>query len=134
VEPWAALAAAEDRAKRPDEAWKLLTEAEAKTGDGVALRLAKARYLAGRDADLAKQELPKLAQGVQKFPEADRALLLRGMTGAYARAGLLEQARQTWEEFAKLPGAGDDLRVQVIRFDLASASMTWTDCPHWSRS
>src|SRR5262249_15686583 len=48
-----------------------------------------------------------------------RAALLRGLAEAYAAAGQLEQARQAWEQFAKLPGRGDDLRVQLMRFDLA---------------
>src|SRR5262249_38616554 len=119
VEPWAALAAVEDRAKRPDQAGKLLTEAGGETRDLVALRLAKARHLADRGADAAKEGLPKLAEGLEKYSDADRAALLRGLTEAYATTGQLEQARQSWEALAKLPGRGDDLRVQMVRFDLA---------------
>lgn len=119
VEPWAALAAAEDRARRPDEAWKLLTEAEAKTGDVAALRLAKARHLADRGGDTARQGLPKLAAGAEKFDEAERAALWRGLTEAYALAGLMPEARQAWEKYATMPGRADDLRVQMVRFDLA---------------
>lgn len=119
VELWAALAAAEDREKRPEEAWKLLTEAESKTGDVVALRLAKARHLAERGGDIAREGLPRLADNRKKFPEAEQAALLRGLTEAFAAAGQLDRARQVWEDLVRLPGRKDDFRVQIIRFELA---------------
>src|SRR5262249_598123 len=44
VEPWAALASLAELQKEPEKARQLLDEAEQAAGDGVELRLAKARY------------------------------------------------------------------------------------------
>jgi tetratricopeptide (TPR) repeat protein len=117
VEFWAALADLADRRNQPEQAAKLLDDAERQCGDSVDLRLARARSLAGRRA--AAPELLRLAQGRERFNAEDQGRLLAGVAEAAMTVGHQKEARELWSQLAKEPRFENDLRLRQLLFDFA---------------
>ncbi len=138
VEVWVALAALEDRQRRPADAIALLDEAERRVGDRMELRLARIRHWGTRRDDEARKELVLLTEanlseprrsgsgekqpllngrGWDKFTPEERQMLLRALATAHARAGNIEEARRLWEKLAQQQK--DALDVRIAQFDLA---------------
>jgi tetratricopeptide (TPR) repeat protein len=113
------LAALLLRRGEPEKAVKLLDEAEAATGDGVLLRLARARYLATRPLVEAGPALTKLGAGLDQFSADDRARLLGGLAEVWLRLGDARQAEKIWTELAQQPRYQSDTALRLLLFDLA---------------
>ncbi|HEY1376194.1 MAG TPA: tetratricopeptide repeat protein, partial [Gemmataceae bacterium] len=127
-EVWVGLSALEVWQDRMDAALAVLDDAQRQCGDGVELRLARARYWVhwvrrGPDQarkDRARESLLPLAGGTDKFPAADRRRLLEGLGNFFLQAGLTAEGGRLWEQLAReQPG---DLRSRVVLFDLAAAA------------
>jgi tetratricopeptide (TPR) repeat protein len=121
VEVWVALAALEDRQRRPADALALLDEAERRLGDRVELRLARIRHWGASRSDEARKELVLLAEACQsaKFTPEEQQRLLRAVATAQARVGNTEEARLLWAKLAEQQK--DALDVRIAQFDLALA-------------
>jgi tetratricopeptide (TPR) repeat protein len=117
VEFWVALAALAQRGATPQEALPILDEAQRRLGDIVDLRLARAQYWADRGGDDAAKSLKALAEGLDGFADEDRWRLLRGLTAANARLGIVAEARRLWTLLAQ--GRPTDLTPWTALFDLA---------------
>ncbi|HEY8503732.1 MAG TPA: tetratricopeptide repeat protein, partial [Gemmataceae bacterium] len=94
--------------------------AVAKVADGVELRLGRARLLALRPGAGAVAELDRLAQGLDRFPVEEQNRLLRGLVGAYSRAGAPEKAEEILADLATVR-MRQDLQVQLLYFDRLAA-------------
>jgi tetratricopeptide (TPR) repeat protein len=119
VEFWTALAALAERKGLPEEAKKLLDEGQKQAGDSVELRLARARFWAGRPPAEAGPALKALEQGLNSFPAEQRATLLDGLAEAQLRVGGNAEAARLWGEMAKHPRHAYDVRLRLLLFDLA---------------
>jgi tetratricopeptide (TPR) repeat protein len=124
IEPWTALAELAELRKAPDEAKRLLADAERQLGDSPDLRLARARYWSARPKEEAKNAeaaLRELAEGLDKVTHSPQELtrLVRGLVEANFRAGFKEQALQLWGRVACMPEYAHDLRIKQVQFDLA---------------
>jgi tetratricopeptide (TPR) repeat protein len=115
---WGALAIlAEQRGDLPG-ARQVLDEAEHKVGDGVDLRLARARFWSARPKEEATPALLKLESG-SAFAAADQARLLQGLGEAHYRLGNVPEAVRLWKQLAARPDFAKDLRVRMLLFDVA---------------
>jgi tetratricopeptide (TPR) repeat protein len=119
VEYWTALANLAERKGAPERARELLDEAEKRAGDSVELRLARARFWAGRPAAEAGPALRKLEEGLKSFPEEGQCNLLNGLAEAQLRVGDPAAATRLWSELARRPRNARDLRLRLLLFDLA---------------
>jgi cellulose synthase operon protein C len=121
VEVWTALAALEDRQRRPADALALLDEAERQLGDRVELRLARIRHWGARKDDEARRELSSLESRLRlnAKPQAadEQQVLLRALATAHANAGNIDEARRLWAKLAEQQK--DALDVRIAQFDLA---------------
>jgi tetratricopeptide (TPR) repeat protein len=132
-EPWAALIELAELREQPAEVVRLIGEAEAKTGDSVDVRLAKARAWA---ADVRKREEPPpkgkpagdagaapfppaLSVGLEKFTPDDQTRLLRGLMDAAYGAGRTAEALRLWQRLSALPQHEHDPRIQLVTVELA---------------
>ena len=106
---WTALAGLAARRDDKAGAARILDEAQAKLGDRVSLRLARAR--------LGSKEDQAANRG--KLGAADQARLLGGLADIALRAGDDAKARKLWTELATLPRYKSDLRLHLLLFDLA---------------
>jgi cellulose synthase operon protein C len=116
---WTALAALAERRGQPEQAKHLLDEAEQQGGDGVLLRLARARTWLQRPAAEAGPALRRLADGLDRFGPEDQATLLSGLAGVAFRRGDLPEAERLWDQLAALPHHANDVRLRLLLFDLA---------------
>ena len=117
--PWVALAELALKEGRQQVAFEILDQANRSLGDRVGLRLARAEVqvaLGGKDNGAIKT-LDRLAEGIDKLPEADRPTLLRGLAEAHRRLGDLAGARQILGGLVER--SPDDLALRLISFDLA---------------
>jgi tetratricopeptide (TPR) repeat protein len=134
VEVWVALAALEDRQRRPADALALLDEAERRLGNRVELRVARIRHWSARRDDEAQKQLAQLAEAYLSEPQSsasggdaskkrsdeEQQVLLRALATAHARAGSTDEARRLWD---KLAGQQKDaLDARIAQFDLAMAA------------
>jgi tetratricopeptide (TPR) repeat protein len=105
--------------KKFSRAQALLTEGQRELGDGVTLRLARARLVVASAGEGAKAKLGELTAGLERFSEDDQARLLNGLAEAQFRAGQRAAAVQLWQRLAGLPRQRNDLRLRLLLFDLA---------------
>jgi len=118
VDLWAALVDCAVRRNRFDEARKHLLEAEERLGDKVGIRLARVRMLESQ-GQLTPALLDQLAQPNPQFSPTELSRLYSGMADACLRANLSRQARQLYARLAELPAYKNDLRLQLLMFDMA---------------
>jgi cellulose synthase operon protein C len=115
--PPIALALLAAKEGRTEAALELLDRAGRELGDRASLRLARADAWVARGGEGALKELGRLAEGLEKLPEADRPGLLRGLAEARLRLGDLAGARAILETLSEQ--SPDDLGLKLARFDLA---------------
>ena len=118
VDLWAALVDCAVRRNKPTEARKILGEAEERVGDKVGMRLARIRMFE-TEGKLTPAELEKLAQPNPQFTEAEYSRLLSGMADACLRGNLPGEARKLYARLSELPAYKNDLRLQLLMFDMA---------------
>ncbi len=119
VEVWTALADLIDDNEKSKEALTILDKAQAKLGDKVEFRLARAAYWAKRPGATAHQALAQLEVGWDqaKFSSEEEANLLRGLARSYAQVDALKEVGRIWRRLADFRPW--DLGIQLILFDLA---------------
>ncbi len=118
VERWLPLIRLAELEGKPEAAKTLLGQAERQLGDRVELRLARAGIVAARGGDEAPKALSELAKNLEKFPEADRQRLQRGLAEAYSHIGDRKEARQILDRL--IEQAPNNLDAQLLSFDLAT--------------
>lgn len=124
AECWGALAALAERTGDPDQALRLLDEADAavkEPGQKIELRLARASHWANQRGPKAKEELLKLSKDLERFDRepANRNRLRQGLAEANYRAGNYQEAGRLWQELAQQKEYRADLRLRLVLFDLA---------------
>jgi tetratricopeptide (TPR) repeat protein len=112
-----ALAELAQNEGRWDDAEKTLDEAVRVCGDGVDLRLARARLRGARGGAGAAEGLAALERKVDSWSQADRVRLLYELGIVYYQAGKKAEARDRWRRVAEL--APSDLMVRLLLFDVA---------------
>ncbi len=117
VEPWVGLALIEARGKDPGRAADLLRQAEARFGDRVEIRLARARLASAAPTPQAAEQIKQLAAGAERFAATDRRRLLRTLAETAQALEPKTVADELWDELIK--GFPNDLGVQLARFDRA---------------
>jgi Tfp pilus assembly protein PilF len=118
VDLWAAMVDCAVRRKKPDEARKILADAQERVGDPVGLRLARVRMLE-TEGKLSQKEVESLAQRAADYSDADQSRLLSGMADACLRGNQPGLARMLYERLGALPAYKNDLRLQLLMFDMA---------------
>lgn len=103
-----ALAALANQRGGRDAAAAVLDEAQKRLGDGVELRLARARLAPGAEG---------LDAGLEAFLPAEQIRLLRGLAEVHANRGEHAAAEQIWRQLAQRHP--DDLMSRLALFDLA---------------
>jgi Tfp pilus assembly protein PilF len=116
---YSALVELAARDKRSDQALKLLADGEKALGDQAELRLARARLLVGDQSDEARKALERLAKDHERFQPEEQTRLLSGLAEVQFRRNDLAEARRLTEELAGLKQHRNDLRLQLLLFDLA---------------
>jgi tetratricopeptide (TPR) repeat protein len=117
IEPWVGLALIESRGKDPGKAADLLRQAEAKFGDRVEIRLARARLTSAAPTPQAAEQIKQLAAGAERFSAPDRRRLLRTLAEMAQALGLKDVADKLWGEV--VDAFPNDLGVQLALFDRA---------------
>jgi tetratricopeptide (TPR) repeat protein len=115
---WVALADLARRQGRPDEALKVLDEAEAKLGGRPELRLARVRHWAAVGGAEAVAALDRLARDADRRPPAEGRRLRAALVDAYAQAGEPARAAELAEALAAEQPR--DLLPQMALFDAAA--------------
>ena len=101
VSLWCALAELARIEQRPEEALKVLDQAQDRLGDRLELRLARARVWAGQPASQALQELDRLGQNLDGFSPEAQTRLRRELAEWRLRLGDVAGARQLWQLIAQ---------------------------------
>jgi tetratricopeptide (TPR) repeat protein len=101
-----------------DEALRILDEAEKQLGDGVELRLARARFWAKREGPAGIAELTKLERNLERLSPSHQLQLLTALVTIYARLGDRWEAQRLGNELATKQLA-KDLNVRLLLFDIA---------------
>ena len=119
LDAWIALAELVDRDENSNQALTVLDKAQAKLGDKVEIRLARASYWSKRKGAAAHQGLAQAEAGwdLAGFSFDGKAKLLRGLAKSYAMLDDLKKVAQIWNQLAQLRPW--DLDVQLVLFDLA---------------
>jgi cellulose synthase operon protein C len=118
VEYRTALAGLALRQGQSAEAQRLLDETEKETGDGLLLRLARARFLGTLPRQQAAPGLTKLASGIDRFSPQERSRLLSSLADVWLRLGDFRAAEAIWTALAKEPRHANDLNLRLLLFDL----------------
>lgn len=118
-ELWVASTVLAERAGKPEEADRLLTEALARCGDKVELRLARILYAVERRGAEAAAVLEQTEKALPQFKEQEHARLLYGLAEAHYRLGRRADAQRLWSTLAELPVYRNDVRIRLFLFDLA---------------
>lgn len=105
------------RIKGHEQAFAILERMETNFGDSVTLRGAKANLLLMRRGADVKPELERLAEGVEKFSEAEQVQLWQSLGQAYFQLRDYDQARRLWTKIAT--ARPNDLPIRVALFELA---------------
>lgn len=117
VELWVALSILSERQERPQEAARILDEADKRLGDKVELRMARAKFWGTQGGPKAAENLAKLNEKIDAFPAARRRELMSAIADAYARLGDLKTSLTIWKKM------GDeeprDIAPRLIQFDMA---------------
>lgn len=111
---WTGLAGLAERNKEWDQAETLLDEAQQKLGDSVALRLARATYLANRHGKEASGQLKELAENTEKFSEADRLQLWSRLGTRAEQVGDDQQAIRLLRQVAEERPNNLQIRLQLL--------------------
>jgi tetratricopeptide (TPR) repeat protein len=120
VELWVALVDLALHENKLDSAKALLDDVARELGDGVELRLARARYLLKRGDRVEAEALTRLADGLERFGQNERARILRGLAESCAQADKLQEAQRLWNRLAEL--RPEELQVRLALFDAAMRS------------
>ncbi|HKB42650.1 MAG TPA: tetratricopeptide repeat protein, partial [Gemmataceae bacterium] len=124
VELWTALAGLAEHRRNPEQALKVLDEADrhfskSKPGDKAELKLARARHWVDHHDEHGRAELKKLEEGLDRFPTDEHNFLLNGLAEAQYRAGNFRDAARLWKALAAHEEHRKDLRLRLVLFDLA---------------
>jgi Tfp pilus assembly protein PilF len=116
---WIELAFQDEREGKPQQGLATLAAAE-KDGvpDSPELRLARAELLVRVKAPDLPAKLAALAVGADKFSDAQRRALLRGLAEVAGRGGADETASRLWDLLGE--SRPFDLTVLLARFDRAA--------------
>ena len=117
VEIYIALADLAESQQDVRAAHVALDQAEARAGDHVLVRLARAQYAVRRQGRAAAGMLAKLEQALDQFKPADQVQLLSGLARAYVAIGKSAEAERLWEAVAKREPY--NLYVRLALFDFA---------------
>lgn len=116
VELWVARAGLAEREGKGEEAFRILDVAEREVGDHVQLRLARARF-----ARLVPEKkaaiLASAVKGIDRFPDAERAALYRGLAEVQYVDGNVAEALRLGREAARLLAGEPGIRLFL--FDLS---------------
>jgi len=100
-----------------DEATRILDEAEKRLGDRVALRVARADYLALRGEEDADARLFALEQGLEQFTSAEQQGLLQSLAAIRLRRSESAARQRVWKKLAAL--RPDHVRDQFRLYELS---------------
>jgi tetratricopeptide (TPR) repeat protein len=118
--PSLSLAALLQAEGKPDEALAMLDKAEAKFGDVLAIRQARARYWSDRGGPESSKALAALRNDLAKFSQAEQSLLLDTLAMANLRLGNREESSQLMVDAAeRAPG---NLQLRIRQLDSAVES------------
>jgi tetratricopeptide (TPR) repeat protein len=115
--PWLGLAELAEFAGKPEDALRILTEAEKTLGDCVELRLAKAAYWVRRGGADVKKRLAELGDNTDHFTKEKRQRFQNRLALDLAQAGDKAGAAALWKRLAK--EQPQSLDVRLFLFDLA---------------
>jgi len=118
-EPWAALAALAELRDQPQEALKVLQEAEPAVADKAKLRSTAIFFWAKRGGPEARPALAQLVRDIAAFNPEEQAKLLGNLADAHFRLGNHADAAQTWDRLAQRPESQNDLRLRLRLFEAA---------------
>src|SRR5262249_33631301 len=113
AEFWTAAAALKDRQGKPDDALKLLDEAQRQVGDAVERRRARARVWAGRRGAESADALRALEKGADALPADQQTALLNGLAESNYRAGHVAEAGRLWRQLAGRPQHARNLKLRL---------------------
>lgn len=122
VELWTAMATLAERVRDPDEALRVLDDAERqlkRASDQVEVRLARARHWAERRNDRTAAELKRLEAGLEAFSAKERSRVLNGLAEGHYHAGNYKEARRLWQRLAAQDEYRGDLRLRLVLFNMA---------------
>jgi len=117
VEYWSMLSSLAQRRGDWDRANEILAEAEAKLGDKVGLRLARARYLSQRLGEESSEQLRKLAENTDAFSDEERAQLWKGLLTAATQVNDNEQIVTLCEKVAE--AEPNNVQIRFLMFEIA---------------
>ncbi|NBO90867.1 MAG: hypothetical protein EBV06_00895 [Planctomycetia bacterium] len=118
VDLWAALADFDIRRGKNAEAQKVMDEAQERLGDKVGLRLVRAR-LAKALGERSGDAVVKLTEPSDQFSEPEQSRLFSGLADISLRSNDPATARKLYTRLAALPSYRQDLKLQLLLFDLA---------------
>ncbi len=117
VRLWTALTSLASRLERWDETERLLAEMQRQLGDSVAVRLARAGYLARRYGSSHSDQLQSLAEA-PGFSASDRLDLLFPLGRLAFSVADYDLAERLWRKVADAEPA--NLQIRLLLIDLAS--------------
>ena len=112
-----AMARLTQRQGQPDQALRIIEQAEKDLGPGPQIDLARLDYWGQAGGDAARAAVAKLAAARGQIPAADRPAFLDRLGAAAIRLGRPDLARQYGREQASLQP--EDLAIRLRLFDLA---------------
>ncbi len=119
IDFWIALSTLAIRHARDEQALPILDAAEKRLGDRIQIRLARAKYWAGRDGAEASTALTKLEDGAEKFSSQQRFQLFNGIAEARVRLGEIKQAIALWSALAVEDP--NNLQIRMLLYDAATS-------------
>jgi tetratricopeptide (TPR) repeat protein len=119
IELWSARAALAEIQNQPDEAVRILDEAEKAVSDPAKVRSAKIQLWARRGGDAAKTAFGKLALNVEQYPSADQAQIWSDLADAHYRLGNVAEAEALWNRLLRLPENQNNLRLRLLLAEAA---------------
>jgi tetratricopeptide (TPR) repeat protein len=112
-----ALARLTQHQGRPDEALRIIDQAEKDLGPGPRIELARLDYWGQEGGDAARAAVAKLAAARAQVPAADRPAFLDRLGAVAIRLGRPDLAREYGRELASLQP--ENLSIRLTLFDLA---------------
>jgi tetratricopeptide (TPR) repeat protein len=117
AELWAALADWIDQQGDREAAAQILDRAEAKLGDQIVFRLARARYWGRHAGPDTVRALDELARNADRFGPVDEERLIRELAQAHARIGNVPQAERLYTGL--LDKHPSNVRIALVLLDFA---------------
>jgi tetratricopeptide (TPR) repeat protein len=102
--------------RQPEEAPKILAQAQEKLPDSAGLRVLQAGWWGRQSGREALAQLDKLAQGLDRYSAAEQARLLKVLADGFSRHGD-RRAAELWLQLLKLQP--EDLRHRLFVYELA---------------